>query len=98
MASAQTIAGILTQGTALVVLVIKLLSVLAVAVFFWGIVKFILAAGNPEKLKAAKGLIIYGLIGIFVLVSFWGIIAFMQNAVFGGAPPSTLPMPRVPSI
>lgn len=79
VAFAQTVKGILGQGTSLIVLVINLLMTLAVAIFIFGIVKFILAAGSPEKLKSAKFLIIYGLIGLFMLVCFWGIISIFKN-------------------
>lgn len=51
-----------------------LIMLIAVAVFLWGIIKFIAAGGDETKIKSAKGYIIYGLIGIFIMVSLWGII------------------------
>ena len=65
--------------------VVPLFMVIAVAVFLWGIVKYITAAGDEEKSKSAKGYIIYGLIGIFVMVSFWGIIQVF-GSTFGFQP------------
>ncbi len=64
---------------------IPLCMVIAVAAFLWGIVQFITAAGDEEKIKAARGSIIYGLIGIFVMVSFWGIIQVF-GSTFGFTP------------
>lgn len=55
-------------------LIIPLLMAVAMAAFLWGIVKYIYAAGDEEKRKDAKGIIIYGVLGMFILVAFWGII------------------------
>lgn len=60
-------------------LVVKLLWLLAFVVFIWGIVKFIAAAGNSAKKESARNYIIYGLIGIFVLLSFMGIIKIVGD-------------------
>ncbi len=65
--------------------VVPLFMVIAVAVFLWGIVKYITAAGDEEAAKSARGYIIYGLIGIFVMVSFWGIIQVF-GTTFGFTP------------
>ncbi|MEK9209267.1 MAG: pilin [Patescibacteria group bacterium] len=58
---------------------IPLLMVAAFVVFLWGIVKFITSGGDEEKKKSAKSLIIYGLIGLFVMVAVWGIIKLVQG-------------------
>ena len=52
---------------------------LSLVVFGWGIVRFIAAAGNEEELKKAKGILWWGVIGIFVLASVVGIIEFFQR-------------------
>lgn len=70
--------------------IVPLFMVLAVAVFLWGIVKYITAGGDAAKEQAARGFIIYGLIGIFVLVAFWGIIQIVANT-FGITTGGTLP-------
>ncbi|KKS14680.1 MAG: hypothetical protein UU71_C0021G0003 [Parcubacteria group bacterium GW2011_GWB1_41_6] len=58
---------------------IPLLMVAAFVVFLWGIIKFITSGGDEEKKKAGKSLIIYGLIGLFVMVAVWGIIKLVQG-------------------
>jgi hypothetical protein len=88
---------IFEKGTDIVDIAINFFVVLAAAVFIWGIVKFIAAAGNSEKLKEAKHLIIWGLVGIFVLLSFMGIIEILQNTIFDGAPPTDIPLPSMPT-
>ena len=93
-----SVEGVFQKGTELAGSIIIFLEVLAVAVFLWGIVKYISASGNPEKRKQAKDLIIYGLIGMFVLVSFIGIIYILQNTIFEGPPPMHYTPPDAPVI
>lgn len=77
--------------------VIPLFMILAVAVFLWGIVKYVTAGGDAEKEKGARGYIIYGLIGIFVLVAFWGIVAVIANTL-GVTPGEGSVFPDIPTI
>ncbi len=57
---------------------------IAVVVFIYGIIKFILATGAEDK-AAARGYIIYGIIGIAVIVSLFGVIRLLQST-FGIEP------------
>ncbi len=96
MAAAQNLTSILGTIRSLVNTIVPLFMVIAVAVFLWGIVKYITAAGDEEKAKEARGYIIYGLIGVFVMVAFWGIInvvATTFGVTVGGtvAPPTWNP-------
>ncbi len=52
---------------------------LALLFFFWGIAKFIRAAGDEEEIKAGKRLMIWGVVALFVMVSVGGLIMFLQN-------------------
>ncbi len=47
---------------------------LAVLVFIYGIFNFVTSAGDEEARAGAKQLIIWGVIGIFVMVSVWGLV------------------------
>lgn len=58
---------------------------LALVAFFWGIAKFILAAGNPEKIEEGRKIIIYGVISLFVMITLVGILSFLQATFFGGS-------------
>lgn len=73
--------------------VIPVLELVAVVVFLWGVIKFIRAGGNEQEIKEAKGYIIYGLIGMFVLISFWGIMNLLA-ATFGITPGGNIPIPQ----
>ncbi len=79
MALAETLEDIVSTVRDLVNTIVPLFMVVAVAVFLWGIVKYITAAGDEEKAKSARGYIIYGLIGVFVMVAFWGIIQVVAS-------------------
>lgn len=70
---------IITNTTHVANQLVILAFVCAVLVFAWGIVKFITAAGDPQKLQKAKGIIIWGIVGIAVLASITGIIAFIRD-------------------
>ena len=74
-------------------LVILLLFVLALLVFVWGMVKLIFAASNPDKLKEAKGILWWGIIGMFVLASVFGIVVALQ-VYFGIEGPPQIPIPQ----
>ena len=70
---------VITPLRKIVDLLVPLLMVAAFVVFLWGIIKFITSGGDEEKKKAGKSLIIYGLIGLFVMVAVWGIIKLVQG-------------------
>ncbi|MEK7526900.1 MAG: hypothetical protein AAB537_00575, partial [Patescibacteria group bacterium] len=61
---------IFTFLTALIPFIIAL----TVIVFLWGVLKFVTAAGDEEKRKEGKGFMIWGLIGVVVMITFWGIV------------------------
>ena len=70
---------IIRNTTRLIELTAVLVWTLSLVVFGWGIVKFIVAASNEEELKKAKGILWWGVIGIFVLATVVGIIEFFQR-------------------
>ncbi|MBU1091849.1 hypothetical protein KKA27_03245 [Patescibacteria group bacterium] len=94
-ASTNDLGDVLIVIKELVDSIIPILMVLVVAVFLWGIVRYVTAGGDAEKEKAARGYIIYGLIGIFVLVAFWGIVK-MFAGTFGVDTGGTLPEVEIP--
>ena len=59
---------------------IGILITLAIIVFFWGLVQYLVNVGE-QKSEGLK-IMFYGLIAIFVMVSIWGILRLMQ-ATFG---------------
>lgn len=59
--------------------VVILLISLAVIFFLYGIVKFIKSADEEEGRKNGKNIMLYGVIGLFVMVSVWGIVNILIN-------------------
>jgi len=59
--------------------IIGVLIVLATVVFLWGIVKYLSAGGDAEKLKEARNFIVWGIVGLFVMLSVWGLVALINN-------------------
>ncbi len=55
---------------------VPVLMAVAVLAFLWGVFTFIRAEGDNKK--KAKDFIIYGIIGLFVMVSVWGLVNILQ--------------------
>ena len=60
---------------------IRLLFVVAILYFMYGVVVFIKDFNNESARDAGKKHMIYSMIGLFIMVSVWGIIAFLSNSV-----------------
>lgn len=56
---------------------------LAVLLFFWGLVKYMKNAGDEEKSKEGKSLMIWGIVILFIMASVWGIVGFFKEALIG---------------
>jgi hypothetical protein len=82
----------LLEGLALIA------SIAAMGAFIWGVVKYVVSADNEEKRTQAKYVMVYGVVGIFVIFSIWGIVALFSN-VFGigiGGGPTWNQIPTIP--
>lgn len=63
--------------------VIALVFGLAILLFVYGIIQMIINGNDPEARKKGQGMILYGSIGMFIMVSAWGIIYLVSNTVIG---------------
>ena len=45
-----------------------------------GVLKYVNAGGDEERLGKAKQLIIYGLLGMFIMFSFWGLATILAKS------------------
>lgn len=59
--------------------IIPFLGALAFLAFVWGVARYIKSAGNEKEIKDSKNLLIWGVIGMFILITIWGIIYFLQG-------------------
>lgn len=73
-----------------------LMAGVALLVFFWGLVKFIMKAGDESALEEGRRLMLWGVIALFVMVSVWGLILFIQTNlnIYGGGTPA---IPQFPT-
>lgn len=60
---------------------VPIFSTIVVLVFFYGLIKYVLSAGDDDASKKAKSYMIRGIIGMFVLATIWGIIGFIQETI-----------------
>lgn len=56
---------------------------LAICYFLYGVVKFIIDIRNPEKKTTGKSHLVWGMVGLFIILSIGGILPTI-NSVLGG--------------
>lgn len=83
--SGQTFKSIVLNIVSLINLTVEVLGVLALVIFFWGLVRYIRESGDSHGHSEAKERIIWSLVALFVLISIWGIIGLMNVAFFGSS-------------
>ena len=70
---------------------IPLLFGIALIGFLWGVAQFILNADNEEKRREGKKIMVWGIIGLFVMVSVWGLVAVIGGTFGIGVDPGAVP-------
>lgn len=96
-AFAQNINNIQTLGDTFINIInqvaVPLIFALAFIVFIWGVFNyFILGGGDEEKRDKGRDLMIWGLIGFFIMVSVWGLVNLLVGTfVFGDKTPPNFP-------
>ncbi|MCX6731512.1 MAG: pilin [Candidatus Parcubacteria bacterium] len=58
---------------------VPLLIAVAVVIFLVGVVKYITAGGDEEKRKEARNTMIWGIVGLFVMIAVWGLVWLLLN-------------------
>jgi len=80
LASAATGFGfILGQASVILNLLIGILITIAIVVFFWGLIQYLVNVGE-EKSKGLQTMI-WGIVAIFVMVSIWGLVRILQSTL-----------------
>jgi len=81
---------LLSTGQSLMNLIIRVLVGLAILMIIWGVVQFIIAgaSGGEEAQKKAKGTILYGILGLFVITTIWGLVGIVRRTLGTGTPGS----------
>lgn len=75
---------------------IPLIISIALILFLIGIVQFVTAGGDEEKRASARGMIIFGIIALFVMVSVWGFVNILSKTFFNGGAGTAGPVYGVP--
>ena len=97
VAHAQTFAGVAGNVVNAMRVVIPILFLAATIVFLAGVIMYITAGGEEDKHEKGRKYIIWGLIGLFVMVAVWGIVKIIISLVFGTTFVPTAPqLPSIP--
>lgn len=76
----KNLGGLFTYGTCLIVAtIVPLLFAIALAVFLWGVVQFLMNADDQEKQAKGKQFMIWGIIALAVMFSVWGLVGILRD-------------------
>ena len=85
MSDTSTFADLIQFFIGLGLKLIPLLGVIALLVFVLGVGRFIKSTQNEKEIEKTKNLLIWGVVGLFVLFTIWGIVTFIRAEFgFGG--------------
>ena len=88
------IQGIICKIGSILNLVIPILVTLGVVYFVWGVIEYVKADEEAEK-KKGRDKMIYGIIGLVVIVSMWGLVGIITNT-FSLSGTFSADLPEVP--
>lgn len=73
-------------------IIIPLFFVLATVIFLWGVIQYVVTQDEGSQ-KKAKGLMLWGIIGLAVMLAVWGIVNILIQyfGVGGQGIPTVLP-------
>ena len=74
-----TVTGIFTSIQNIVNAALPVIISIAVLLFLWGLVKYLLNADDAEARASSRSLMIWGVVIIFVMISVWGLVNFLGD-------------------
>lgn len=72
---------VFTKLTAFINQGIVLLLAVATIVFMWGVIQYVIAGGDEKKTSAAKTYMLYGIIGLVMMVAAWGVVRLVTDTL-----------------
>lgn len=54
---------------------------IAIILFIWGVIKYVINADNEAKRKEGGKFILWGIVALFVMLSVWGLVAVLSNTI-----------------
>ena len=91
--SDSTLETILCRVGSILNLIIPFLIVLGVIYFAWGVISYVIG-GDEEAKKKGRDRIIYGIIGLAVIVGVWGLVGIL-NRTFNTTTGGTITVPCI---
>ena len=76
-------------------LAVQIMLAAAVVFVIWSGLKFVMSGGDEDKRKEGQSGIIYGIIGIAVMLSVWGLVALVTGSTGLGTTKGTITPPSV---
>lgn len=81
-ATGQSVCGLIFKiNQAIINPIIGIIFALAVILFFYGVVKFLFYSENDDKRQEGRSHMIWGVIGMFIMVSVFGIIRLILDTL-----------------
>jgi len=75
-------------------IIIPILIVLAIVYFIWGVIQYVISDDEEAK-QAGRNRIIFGIIGLAVIVGVWGLVAILTQT-FGVEGQQNISFPTTP--
>jgi len=89
-----TFNGILCKISQILGAIVPVLIALGVVYFVWGVITYVISSDEEAK-KAGRDRIIYGIIGLAVIIGVWGLVKILTNT-FGLSNAQNITLPTVP--
>lgn len=91
----EAINNLVTQVQNTINLVAGFMVLIATVVFIYGVIQYILSAGDDKTRQAAQGRITWGIVGLAVIAGAWGVANVLVRYFIGssGAAPSIIKQP-----
>jgi hypothetical protein len=90
----QNLITVICKVNQIIGVIVPVLIALGVVYFIWGVISYVIGTDEETK-KSAREKIIYGIIGLAVIVAVWGLVQILTRT-FGVDGPSTVVPPVVP--
>ncbi len=90
-----SIEGIVCKIGDILNIVIPILIVLGVVLFIWGVVMYVISSDEEAK-KKGRDRMIYGIIGLVVIIAIWGLVGVVRNSFGLNSGPASPATPYVP--
>lgn len=64
---------------------INLIVIITFLVFVWGVVRFIQGSGDDKRRAEGRQFLMWGTLGLFLMVSLWGVVKIIHTLFFGSS-------------